>query len=129
MTIVITTHGSTGDIFPLIGLSVMLKKAGRQVRFATSKPFRKDIENAGIDFYPVPPDWSQSDLANWMGKLQTVKSPIRQLKILYRAALPHLEESIDVMDRILENADCLISSYLFPINGSIAKKHKVPFIT
>ncbi len=129
MIIVITTHGSTGDIFPLIGLSVMLKKAGHQVRFATSKPFQKDIENAGIDFYPVPPDWSQSDLANWMGKLQTVKSPIRQLKILYRAALPHLAESIDVMERILENADCLISSYLFPINGSIAKKHKVPFIT
>ncbi len=129
MVIVITTHGSTGDIFPLIGLSVMLKEAGHDVRFATSRPFQKDIEDAGVDFYPIPPDWNQSDLASWMGKLQTVKSPIKQLKILYKATLPYLEESIDAMDSILEGADCLISSYLFPINGAIAKRRKIPFIT
>ena len=129
MTIVITTHGSTGDIYPLIGLAVSLQESGHLIRFATSPPFKDDVEAAGVPYYQIPPDWSRDELAYWMGRLQRLKSPVAQLKELYKAALPHIESIIDAMDEVLEGADCLISSYLFPMNRAIAERHNVPFIT
>jgi vancomycin aglycone glucosyltransferase len=129
MKVVLTTHGSTGDIFPLIGLAVALQQAGHSVRFATSRPFQKDIEEAGVPFFPIPPNWEQEDLAFWMGKMQTLKSPVSQLQLLYKAALPYLEDIIDGMHEALDGADCLVSSYLFPMNKAIADLKGIPFAT
>lgn len=129
MKVVLTTHGSTGDIFPLIGLAVALQKAGHTVRFATSRPFQKDIEEAGVPFFPIPPNWEQTDLAHWMGRMQTLKSPVSQLQLLYKAALPYIEDIIDGMEAALEDADCLVSSYLFPMNKAIADRKGIPFAT
>ncbi|MCH6256150.1 glycosyltransferase [Puniceicoccaceae bacterium K14] len=129
MVIVITTHGSTGDIYPLIGLSRELLNAGHEVRFATSKPFKNDVESAGVPFYQIPPNWDKTELADWMGRLQHLKSPVRQLQELYKAASPHLEAIIEEMGKVLQGADCVISSYLFPINKAIADKHSLPYIS
>ncbi len=129
MTIVITTHGSTGDIFPLIRLALALQEAGHTVRFATSRPFKPDVEAAGVPFFQIPPDWEKSELQYWMGRLQKLKSPVSQLKEMYRAATPHLEAILDSMEEAIKGADCLISSYLFPINKAIAEKHNIPFVS
>ncbi|MBC2605185.1 glycosyltransferase [Pelagicoccus albus] len=129
MTIVITTHGSTGDIFPLIRLAIALQNSGHTVRFATSKPFRPDVEAAGVPFCQIPPEWEKSELQYWMGRLQKLKSPVSQLKEMYRAATPHLEAIIDAMEQVIDGADCLVSSYLFPINKAIAEKHNIPFVS
>jgi len=129
MTIVLTTHGSTGDIYPMIRLGRALQDAGHRVRFATSEPFRGDIEGAGVPFFQIPPDWTREDLRHWMGRLQRKRSPVAQLKELYKAALPHIEAIVDGMDAALEGADCLVSSYLFPMNKAIADRRDVPFAT
>ncbi len=129
MTIVITTHGSTGDIYPLIRLARALIEAGHRVRFATSRPFKAEVEAAGVPFHQIPPDWSHEDLRYWMGRLQKLKSPVGQLKELYRAAAPHFEAIIDGMNEALDGADCLVSSYLFPMNKAIAEKRGVPFVS
>lgn len=129
MTIVITTHGSTGDIYPLIRLALALQDAGHTVRFATSRPFKPDVEAAGVPFFQIPPDWDKSELQYWMGRLQKLKSPVSQLKEMYKAATPHLEAILDAMEEAIEGADCLVSSYLFPINKAIAEKHNIPFVS
>ncbi|MDQ8185287.1 glycosyltransferase [Pelagicoccus sp. SDUM812002] len=129
MTIVITTHGSTGDIYPLIRLAISLQDAGHTVRFATSRPFKPDVESAGVPFFQIPPDWEKSELQYWMGRLQKLKSPVSQLKEMYKAATPHLEAILDAMEEAIEGADCLVSSYLFPINKAIAEKHNIPFVS
>lgn len=129
MTIVITTHGSTGDIYPLIRLARELIAAGHTVRFATSRPFQPDVEAAGVPFFQIPPDWDKQELLYWMGRLQKLKSPVAQLKEMYRAAAPHFEAIIDGMEQALDGADCLISSYLFPMNKAIAEKRGVPFVS
>lgn len=129
MTIVITTHGSTGDIYPLIRLALALQEAGHTVRFATSRPFKPDVEAAGVPFFQIPPDWDKSELQYWMGRLQKLKSPVSQLKEMYKAATPHLSDILDAMEEAIEGADCLISSYLFPINKAIAEKHDIPYVS
>lgn len=129
MQVVLTSHGSTGDIFPMIALGVALRDAGHVVRFATSPPFRQEVESAGLTYVDLPPRWSQAELAHWMGRLQLFSNPLFQLRELYRAALPHIEVLIDEMDAVLADADVLVSSYLFPMNRALADRHGVKFAT
>jgi vancomycin aglycone glucosyltransferase len=129
MRVVVTSHGSTGDIFPLIAVSVALRDAGHSVCFATSPPFRAEIENAGLEYAELPPRWSQAELAYWMGRLQLFATPLMQLRELYRAAKPHVTDLVDAMDRVLTGADLLVSSYLFPMNRALAQRRGVRFAT
>jgi vancomycin aglycone glucosyltransferase len=129
MRIILTSHGSTGDIYPVIALGVAMQNAGHQVRFATIPHYEQDIVAAGLEFCPLCPDWEQADLSYWMGRLQRIRTPIYQLRELYVGAKTHIPEMIRRMDLALADADLLVSSYLFPMNKSIADRRGVPFAT
>lgn len=129
MKVVLTSQGSTGDIYPMIGYARALKQAGHSVVLATIDVYKHEIERAEIDYYHLPPFWEQEELSYWMGKLQTIRGPIFQLNELYRAALPYISEMIDRMDALLEGKDVLVSSYLFPVNKFLADRRGIPFAT
>jgi len=129
MRVILTSHGSTGDIYPIIGLAVALQKAGHDVRFATIPHYQEDIRAAGIEFYPLCPNWEQADLSYWMGRLQKIRTPIYQLREIYVGANAYIPEMITRMDVALRSADLLVSSYLFPMNKGIADRRGVPFAT
>jgi vancomycin aglycone glucosyltransferase len=129
MRVILTSHGSTGDIYPIIALAVAMQKAGHDVRFATIPHYKADIENAGVEFYPLCPNWEQADLSYWMGRLQKIRTPIYQLREIYVGAKAYIPEMIARMDTALANADLLVSSYLFPMNKGIADRRGVPFAT
>ncbi len=129
MRVILTSHGSTGDIFPVIALAVALQRAGHRVRFATIPHYQADVEAAGIEFLPLCPDWEQADLSYWMGRLQKIRTPIYQLRELYVGAHKYIPEMIRRMDAAMPETDLLVSSYLFPMNKGIADRHGVPFAT
>ncbi|MFA6962971.1 MAG: nucleotide disphospho-sugar-binding domain-containing protein [Opitutaceae bacterium] len=129
MRVILTSHGSTGDIYPVIALAVALQKAGHQVRFATIPHYKEEIEAAGVVFYPLCPNWEQADLSYWMGRLQKIRTPIYQLREIFVGAKKYIPEMIARMDEIMPETDLLVSSYLFPMNRGIAEKHGVPFAT
>lgn len=129
MRVILTSHGSTGDIYPLIGLAVALQRAGHTVKFATIPHYRTEIEAAGVEFYPLCPDWEQADLRYWMGRLQRIRLPVYQLREIYVGARSFIGEMITRMDAGLADADLLVSSYLFPMNKGIADRRGVPFAT
>lgn len=129
MRIVLTSHGSTGDIYPVIALAVALRRAGHAVRFATIPHYQEEIEAAGVEFYPLCPNWEQADLAYWMGRLNKLRNPIHQLREIYVGAKAYIPEMIARMDAIMPETDLLVSSYLFPMNKGIADRHGVPFAT
>lgn len=129
MRVVLTSHGSTGDIYPIIGLAVALQKKGHEVRFATIPHYQAEVEAAGVEFYPLCPNWEQADLSYWMGRLQKIRTPIYQLREIYIGAKAYIPEMITRMDTALRTADLLVSSYLFPMNKGIADRRGVPFAT
>jgi len=129
MRVILTSHGSTGDIYPVIALAVALQKAGHHVRFATIPHYKEEIEAAGIEFYPLCPNWEQADLSYWMGRLQKIRTPIYQLREIYVGAKKYIPEMIARMDAIMPETDLVVSSYLFPMNRGIAERHNVPFAT
>jgi vancomycin aglycone glucosyltransferase len=129
MRVILTSHGSTGDIYPVVALAVALRKAGHHVRFATMPQYQSDIEAAGIEFLPLCRNWEGADLSYWMGRLQKIHTPIYQLREIYLSAQAYIPEMIARMDAALADADLLVSSYLFPMNKSIADRRGVPFAT
>jgi vancomycin aglycone glucosyltransferase len=129
MRVILTSHGSTGDIYPVIALAVALQRAGHHVRFATIPHYQTEIEEAGIEFLPLCPNWAQADLSYWMGRLQKIRTPVYQLRELYVGARQYIPEMIARMDSALADADLLVSSYLFPMNRAIAERRGVPFAT
>ncbi len=129
MRIVLTTHGSTGDIYPVIALGVALLRRGHTVKFATIPHYQADIEAAGIEFYPLCPNWEQPDLSYWMGRLNKIRNPVYQLREIYVGARAYIPEMIARLDALMPETDLLVSSYLFPMNKGIADRHGVPFAT
>lgn len=129
MRVILTSHGSTGDIYPVIALAVAMQKAGHSVRFATIPHYQNEIEAAGIEVCPLCPNWEQADLSYWMGRLQKIRTPIYQLREVYMGAKAYIPEMIARMDAALATADLLVSSYLFPMNRGIADRRGVPFAT
>ncbi|MCH8474441.1 MAG: glycosyltransferase [Opitutales bacterium] len=115
MKVFITSQGSTGDIFPLIAVARALRENGHVVTFATFPVFQEEIERAGAAFVSLPPHWQQEDLSRIMAGMYDHRGPARQLQYLYRTMAPYLEESLAVVRPLVEEADVVVSSYLFPL--------------
>jgi vancomycin aglycone glucosyltransferase len=127
MRVILTSHGSTGDIYPIIALAVALQRAGHRVRFATIPLYQREIEAAGVEFLALCPNWQQADLSYWMGRLQKIRLPLYQLREIYVSALPYIAEMLARMDQALDETDLMVSSFLFPMNRSLAERKGVAF--
>jgi vancomycin aglycone glucosyltransferase len=126
MQVLLTSHGSTGDIYPVIRLGRALVEAGHSVRFATVSLFREEIESAGIEFVYLPPDWDQSGFAEAMRDLTKAKNPLDLLRIIYSESLPYLDEILSTLSCELKNADVFVTSYVFANLSVLARQRKVP---
>lgn len=126
MHVLLTSHGSTGDIYPVIRLGHALIEAGHEVRFATVSLFREEIEAAGIKYVYLPPDWDQSGFAEAMRDLTKAKNPVDLLRIIYSETLPYLDEIFQTLDRELQTADVFVSSYVYSSLCQLARKACVP---
>lgn len=126
MRVLLTSHGSTGDIYPVIRLGRALVEAGHHVRFATVTLFCEEVESAGIEFIQLPPDWDLSGFAEAMRKLTHAKNPLHLMRIIYSQSLPYLDEILETLEREIQQADVFVSSYLFANLCVLAKKHQVP---
>ncbi len=126
MKVLLTSHGSTGDIYPVIRLGRALVEAGHDVRFATVSLFRDEIESAGISFVYLPPDWDQSGFAEAMRDLTKAKNPLDLIRIIYSESLPFLDEILDTLEREMKEADVFVTSYVFANLCALARKLGVP---
>ncbi len=129
MRVLLTSHGSTGDIYPLIGLGRALREAGHHVRYATAPLYQQEIEKAGLEFVCLPPEWGPEMFADFMRELNRCKHPLLQLVHIYCGALPFMGEIIQRMNTALANdTDLLVSSYFFPHYRVLADKLHVPYV-
>jgi len=126
MRVLLTSHGSTGDIYPLIRLGRALVETGHEVRFATVSLFREEIEAAGVSFVCLPPDWDQSGFAEAMRDLTHAKHPVDLLKIIYSESVPYLDEILETLEREIATADIFVTSYVFANLCQLARKVGVP---
>ncbi|MGE9296295.1 MAG: glycosyltransferase [Puniceicoccales bacterium] len=127
MRVVLTSHGSTGDIVPLVALGQALNEAGHRCVFAASPLFKDLIEGAGVAFEPVPPEWSRADASEAMRMLARASTPLKQLKDIYAFGLPYLDEYIERIAELTQGADLLVGSYLYPFLEAVAERAGAKF--
>ena len=128
MKVLLISHGSTGDIFPLIRFGVALVEKRHTVTFATARLFKEDIQQAGLDYFEVPPEWERNRYADFMQALNRITHPLFQLIKIYKGALPFLEELLTKLDSIIPSHDVVVSSYMYPHYRGLARKHGKPFL-
>ncbi len=129
MRILLTSHGSIGDIYPVIAYGKALLNAGHTVTFASAPLYESEILRAGLTYFQLPPTWEQETFTEFMRELDRVNHPILQLREIYKGALPFLSELIDRIDEALQENDVLVSSYLFPHYKVIAARQGKPFVS
>jgi sterol 3beta-glucosyltransferase len=56
MRVLVVAVGSTGDVAPYTGLGARLQDARHQVAIAAFEPFSNIVQNAGLEFRPLPGD-------------------------------------------------------------------------
>ncbi len=127
MKVLLTAFGSTGDVYPIIAYGRALMEHGHQVIFATPPLYEAEVKKAGLAFYSVPPYWSQEEFSDFMAKQGRTPLPVLQLRNLYKAAVPFLGEMFDRLSEALKGCDAMVTSYMFPSFGAIAREQNKPF--
>lgn len=127
MRVLLTSHGSTGDIYPVIGLGRALREAGHEVNFATAPLYRAEIERAGLGFRHLPPDWEQEIFTECMRELDRQPHPIMLLRQIFRSGLSFMPELIEELEKHIAEHDILIGSYVFPQYRELCERQKKPF--
>ncbi len=127
MKVLLTSHGSTGDIYPVIALGVELIKRGHTVTFATAPLYEPEIIRAGLRYVYLPPNWDQDKFADAMRELTKARTNIETLQIVYRHSLPFIDEITEILVHEIEHADVIVSSYIFPHYRILADRLNKPF--
>lgn len=128
MRVLLVSRGSTGDIFPLIAFGKALLTAGHVVSFATASIYADEIRAAGIAFVLSPPDRSAADHAEIMRTLAKQRNPLQNIATIFEWCAPDLPEFVAAIDDALRGHDVLVSTYLFPFLGEVARRQNKPFV-
>ncbi|MBI3464471.1 MAG: glycosyltransferase, partial [Planctomycetes bacterium] len=123
--IVLTTHGSLGDLHPYVAIALGLKARGYEAIVATGECYRKKIEALGIGFRPVRPD------SNWVTDrdvMRRIMHPRWGLKrIIREVLLPVLRETYEDLLAAAEGADLLVAMQANYASPLVAEKKGIPW--
>jgi len=127
--IVLTTHGTLGDLYPFIAIALELQKRGHHPVIATSEYHRRKIEAEGIEFHTVRPDifFHDKELHH------RLTEPRRGIeRVIREFMLPVLRETYDDLLAAVQaggGADLLISQILIFAAPLVAEKTGIRWVS
>jgi UDP:flavonoid glycosyltransferase YjiC (YdhE family) len=105
-TILLSTWGSYGDLFPYLALAIRLKQLGHAPIVATCPFYRDIVERAGVGFHPVPPDVDPTNDT----LLARVMDPARGSEVVVRElAAAHVRAAFDATRTAARDADAIVT--------------------
>jgi rhamnosyltransferase subunit B len=124
--IVIATIGSLGDLHPCLALGRELLNRGHRVTIATTPYYRSKVEDVGMSFRSMRPDWNPTDAR----LIRSCEDLRRGLEVLYRQMLlPELEHTYRDLITVAEDADLLIAGELVYAAPLVAEKSGLPWVS
>lgn len=124
--IVIATIGSLGDLHPCLALGRELLNRGCRVTIATTPYYRSKVEEAGLSFRSMRPDWNPTDAR----LIRSCEDLRRGLEVLYRQMLlPELEHTYHDLISATQDADLLIAGELVYAAPLVAEKSGLPWVS
>ncbi len=127
--IVLTTHGTLGDLHPYLAIALELQKRGHKPVIATSEYHRRKIEAAGVEFHAIRPDISFDDKELH----RQLTEPKRGMeRVIREFMLPVLRTTYDDLLTVVQRdggADLLISQILIFAAPLIAEKTGIRWVS
>lgn len=127
--IVLTTHGTLGDLHPYLAIALELQKRGHKPLIATSEYYRRKIEAAGIEFHAVRPDVTFNDKELHRRFIEPKRGMERAIR---EYMLPVLRETYEDLLAATETgggADLIISQILIFAAPLVAEKTGIRWIS
>ncbi len=127
--IVLTTHGTLGDLHPYLAIALELQRRGHQPVIATCEHHRRKIEAEGVAFHAIRPDISFSDRELH----RRLTEPKRGLeRVIREVMLPVLRATYDDLLAVVQKdggADLVISQILIFAAPLVAEKTGVRWVS
>ena len=112
MRVILTSHGSTGDIYPIIALAVALQKAGHSVRFATIPHYQTEIEAAHDTLSLI----NNARAATKAQRNEGLISPVEYARRMHRADVDQREaEGIIANSPVVRDAEARVAREAFTV--------------
>lgn len=127
--IILTTHGTLGDLHPYLAIALELQVRGHKPVIATSEYHRRKVEAAGVEFHAIRPDISFDDKElHWR-----LTEPKRGLeRVIREFMLPVLRATYDDLLAAMQKdggADLLMSQILIFAAPLIAAKTGIRWVS
>lgn len=130
MKITVFTLGSHGDIRPFVPLSLGLKRAGFEIRFASFETFRPLVEGHGLDFFPISGD-PLTSMNSEVGQawMRSGRNFIASMKNMRQTIInDSVRRQFDDALRACQGADALVYSFMGAAAYHAAEKVGIPSI-
>ena len=127
--IVLTTHGTLGDLHPYLAIALELQKRGHNPVIATSEYYCRKIEAAGVEFHAIRPDISFDDKELHRRLIEPKRGMERAIR---EFMLPVLRATYDDLLAVVQKdggADLIISQILIFAAPLIAEKTGIRWVS
>ena len=117
--IVVATIGSLGDLHPCLALALELRRRGHQLTIASSYFHRARVEELGLNFHAIRPNWEP----NYRDLIQRCTDIRKSAEVLFRQIiLPELRGTYDDLLSVASGADLMIAGEVVYPAPLIAEK-------
>ncbi|HKO56785.1 MAG TPA: glycosyltransferase [Thermoanaerobaculia bacterium] len=124
--VVLATHGTLGDVHPYLALALELQRRGHRPVIATNEFYRRKVEEKGIAFHAVRPDFSYDDSSLH----ERLTEPRRGFeRVIRELMLPRLRQTYEDLLAAVRNADLLVSQILMFAAPLVAERTSVRWIS
>lgn len=127
--IVLTTHGSLGDLHPYLAIALGLKARGHRPVIATSEYHRRTIKAADLEFHAIRPDITFTDKERHRQLNEPKRGLEREVREVMLPALRMMYE--DLLEAVHHDggADLLISQLLIFAAPIIAEQTGIRWVS
>ena len=130
MRIVLSTWGTTGDVYPFVALSERLVAAGHEIRVCASSIYQNQFAKVGVDFFAVGIPFNFDDFHGFMDDLVRIKNPLESaIRIAKDGILANADEWYQGCLRGMEGYDFAICHSADVPGQEAAIKTSLPWLT
>lgn len=122
----IATHGSFGDVYPLVDIGVVLQKAGNEVRVASHASYAQRCESRGLQFLPTSAGDYVTMINYQNSKLDQIEDTV---SIFDQLNFQDMEESFELLCAAANGASAIVAPVHLVAAHLVAEKWGIPLLS
>jgi len=109
MQVVLATYGTTGDIQPLLGLTMELARRGHATKFGAPPDFAERVRRMGLDFVPLGPPMDPRERREVYDRASRTADVVEHIRRTLPLAIRDTPQMVEELASACAGADVLIS--------------------